>query len=216
MSKMRQNIYTIAFAIILGLVCATLLTYAAEFTRPKQLENKKAEENRNILAALKVPFDEKARASDLIEIFERDVVEQVIGQEPDTLTLYVYQPQGADTPVAVAVKFIGPGLWGPIKGFLALEPDYKTIRGLTFYEQEETPGLGGEIVTTDFRSRFEGKHIADEQGLWGIDIVPGGAEHSGVNEIAGISGATITCDKVEDMVNAIIETLAEKREANGQ
>jgi Na+-transporting NADH:ubiquinone oxidoreductase subunit C len=215
MSKMRHNIYTVSFSLILGLSCAMLLTAAAEFTRQKQADNKKAEEIRNILTALKVPFDAHASAAQLIAIFERDVTEQSVGQK-DSLMLYVYKPQGSAAVVAAAVRFAGPGLWGPIKGFLALEPDYKTIRGVTFYEQEETPGLGGEIVTEGFRSRFEGKHIVDEQGKWGIDIMVGGGGKPGVNQIAGISGATMTCDKVEDMINAIIKTLAAKREANGR
>lgn len=215
MNKLRQNIYTLCFAIGLSLVCATLLTAAADFTRQRQTDNKKAEEIRNILSALKAPFDDSASAADLITIFERDVIEQSLGRQ-DPLTLFVYQPEGASTVTAVAVRFTGSGLWGPIKGFLALEPDYKTIRGLTFYEQEETPGLGGEIVTESFRSRFESKHIVDEQGVWGIDIAAGGGEVSGVNEIAGISGATMTCDKVEEMINTIITALAEKREADGQ
>jgi Na+-transporting NADH:ubiquinone oxidoreductase subunit C len=215
MNKIRQNIYTLCFAVILGLVCATLLTTAAEFTRQKQDDNRKAEEIRNILTALKVPFDIRAGAGELITIFERDVAEQSVGQE-DSLTLYTYKPEGSEAVIAVAVRFIGPGLWGPIKGFLALEPDYKTIRGITFYEQEETPGLGGEIVTESFRGRFEGKHIVDGQGKWGIDIISGADEQTGVNEIAGISGATMTCDKVEEMVNVIIETLAAKRDVYGQ
>jgi Na+-transporting NADH:ubiquinone oxidoreductase subunit C len=212
MNKMRQNIYTIFFAIILGLACATLLTVAAEFTRPKQDENKKAEEIRNILSALKVPFEMDASPAGLIEIFERDVQEQAIG-ETEPLTTYVYKPEGSEAAIAVAVRFAGPGLWGPIKGFLALEPDYKTIRGLTFYEQEETPGLGGDIVTEGFRSRFEGRQISAAEGQWGIDIIAGGAEQAEVNEVAGISGATMTCDKVQEMINVIIEALASKREA---
>ncbi|OQY03788.1 MAG: hypothetical protein B6I25_07700 [Planctomycetales bacterium 4572_13] len=215
MNKIRQSIYTICFAIILGLVCATLLTVAAEFTRPRQEENKKAEEIRNILSALKVPFDMETGPAGLIEIFERNVTEQVAGQgEP--LTIYAYKPEGSDEVKAVAVRFAGPGLWAPIKGFLALEPDYKTIRGLSFYEQEETPGLGGEIVTQSFRDQFTGKQIADEQGQWGIDIVAGGTDATGVHEIAGITGATITCDKVEEMINVIIEALASKRDAYEQ
>ena len=215
MNKIRQNVYTLCFAVILGLVCATLLTAAADITRQRQADNQKAEEIRNILAALKVPFGTQAGTSELISIFERDVIEQSIGQE-NSLTLYVYKPEGSDVIVAVAVRFVGPGLWGPIKGFLALEPDYKTIRGVTFYEQEETPGLGGEIVTDNFRSRFEGAQIANEQGQWGIDIIASGSQPAGVHEIAGISGATMTCDKVEEMINAIIEKLAAKRDAYGQ
>jgi len=215
MSKMRQNIYTICFAIILGLVCATLLTAAAEFTRPKQEENKEAEKNRNILSALKVPFEVDASPADLIAIFNRDVAEQKDESEA-ALELYLYKPEGSDAVKAVAVHFAGPGLWGPVKGFLALEPDYKTIRGLTFYEQEETPGLGGDIVTEGFRRRFEGRQIISAGGQWGIDLIAGGAEQTQDNEIAGISGATMTCDKVEEMINVVIEKLASKRDADGQ
>ena len=213
MSKIRYNIYTIVFATILGLCCATLLTAAAEFTRQRQEANKQAEEIRNVLAALKVPFDPHASAEERISIFERDVVEQ---QLDEWLTLYRYQPDGSPELKAVAVRFVGPGLWGPIKGFLALEPDYKTIRGVTFYEQEETPGLGGEIVTKEFRSLFEGKQIVDEQGNWGIEIAPGAGETAQINRIAAISGATMTCDKVEEMINNVIIQLAEKRDANGR
>ena len=216
MSKFRRNIYTLVFSLVLGLSCASLLTAAADFTRQRQEQNKKAEEIRNILSALKVPYDAAASAADLIDIFDRNVREQTLGGASDPLTLYIYRPQGASKDAAVAVRFIGPGLWGPIKGFLALEPDYKTIRGITFYEQEETPGLGGEIVTPDFRGRFEGKSIAAADGTWGIDITPGGSAHDGINQVAGISGATLTCDKVEEMINHIIDTLAAKREANGQ
>jgi len=215
MHKFRQNMYTVGFSLILGLACATLLTAAAEFTRSQQADNKKAEEIRNILMALKAPFETQASAGELIAVFERDVTEQLVGRQ-NPLTLYIYKPHGSETPVAAAVKFFGSGVWGPIKGFLALEPDYKTIRGVTFYQQEETPGLGGEIVTEHFRSRFAGKQIADAQGAWGIDITAGGGDHPGVNEIAGISGATMTCDKVEDMINTVIETLAAKREADGR
>ena len=215
MNKMRYNIYTVVFAAILGLVCALLLTAVAQVTRVKQEENRKAEEIRNILTALKVSFDSQAGTDELIAVFKRDVIVQTLGQK-EPLTLYIYKPEGSDAIAAVAVRFTGPGLWGPVKGFLALEPDYKTIRGITFYEQEETPGLGGEIVTEDFRRRFEGKQIVNEQGDWGIEITVAGGEQTGMNEVAGISGATMTCDKVEEMINAIIQTLAEKRKADGR
>lgn len=39
----------------------------------------------------------------------------------------------------------GSGLWSTLYGFLALDADGTTIRGLTFYNHGETPGLGGEV-----------------------------------------------------------------------
>ncbi|MHC4882853.1 MAG: FMN-binding protein [Planctomycetota bacterium] len=215
MNKIRQNINTVIFAIILGLSCALLLTAVAEVTRPKQEENRQAEKIRNILSALKVPFEADSSPADLIVIFERDVTEQKDDGEI-ALELYLYKPDGSDAVKAVAVHFEGPGLWGPVKGFLALEPDYQMIRGLTFYQQEETPGLGGEIVTDDFRGRFEGRQIIGAEGNWGIDLIAGGSEAIAKNQIAGISGATMTCDKVEEMINAVIETLAAKRDSDGR
>ena len=124
--------------------CFLALAYpAAGFTGPYKAANKQAEEILNILAALRVPLQPDILSGRLVEIFNTNVRKESLGKQ----TIYVYSPQQAKgEQEAVAVRFSGPGVWGPIKGFLALESDRKTIRGITFYEQEETPGLGGEIV----------------------------------------------------------------------
>jgi Na+-transporting NADH:ubiquinone oxidoreductase subunit C len=107
----------------------------------------------------------------------------------------------------VAVPFAGQGLWGPIKGFLALKPDLKTIHGVTFHEQEETPGLGGEIGADWFRDQFKGKSIEDAQGKRGIRIRRGGGA-TGPNEVDAITGATMTSERVEEMLNAAVARIA--------
>ena len=199
---MKGNLYTLGYAGILGTVCALLLTAAASFTRPYQDANKKAEETLNILTALKVPLDENVSAKALGKILEENVKEQQQGE----LTLYVYSPPDAGGRTeAVVVRFEGMALWGPVKGFLALESDMRTVRGLTIYEQEETPGLGGEIVTDWFRQQFEGKSIIDAGGKPGILIKGKGA--TAQNQVDAISGATMTCDKVQEMINKTIEAL---------
>ena len=108
------------------------------------------------------------------------------------------------------MRFAGPGLWGPIKGFLALDPKITKIQGITFYEQEETPGLGGEIVSSSFRNKFIGLLIRDETGKPGIIIKSGG--ESAVNKVDGISGATMTCDKVQEMLNEAIKSIAGEKQ----
>jgi Na+-transporting NADH:ubiquinone oxidoreductase subunit C len=201
----KNNFYTLYYAGILGAVCALLLTAAADFTAPYKAANTKAEEILNILTALKVPFDTKASAEQLVEIFNSNVREESRG----AITIYEYSsPQTKGQIEAVAARFSGPGLWGPIKGFLAMEPDIKTIRGITFYEQEETPGLGGEITSSWFREQFVGKSIVDEAGKAGI-IIGGKGER---NEVDAITGATMTCEKVEAMLNAVIKTIVEENE----
>ena len=101
-------------------------------------------------------------------------------------------------------------MWGPIKGFLALDPKITKILGITFYEQEETPGLGGEISTPSFRNKFVGLPIRDKEGNPGIIIKSGGEE--AINKVDGISGATMTCDKVQQMLNEAIKRITKEKQ----
>ncbi|MBN1359045.1 MAG: FMN-binding protein [Sedimentisphaerales bacterium] len=203
---MKGDAYTIAFAGVLGTVCALLLTGAASFTAPYRASNAQAEEVLNILTALGVPFDQGASAQRLVDVFEQNVQERERGD----LTVYAYVPEGDQgQPQAFAVRFSGPGLWGPIEGFLALEPDMRTIRAVTFYHQEETPGLGGEISASWFREQFVGKSVVDATGEPGITI--GGA--AGPNSVNAITGATMTCDKLEAILDGVLQKLVE--ETNG-
>ncbi|UCF14717.1 MAG: FMN-binding protein [Phycisphaerales bacterium] len=204
---MKGSAYTLIYAAALGTVCATVLTFADSFTEERRVANQQAEEALNILLALKVPLPEKVSSKQIVEARKQNIEERMRGD----LTTYVYYPPDAtDEVLATAVRFSGPGLWGPIKGFLALEPDMKTIRGMTFYEQEETPGLGGEIATEGFRKRFVGKTIHDKDGNVGIVICkPGSAKEQ--NEVDGITGATMTCDKVQAMLNEAIKRIVEEK-----
>ena len=205
---MKGNSYTVGYAGILGAVCALLLTAAARFTAPYKDANADAERKRNILDVLQVPFPHDSSSQELLKIFEQNVD----SQETGGLRLYTY-PKGPATPETVAVAFEGPGLWGPIKGFIALAQDMRSIRGITFYEQEETPGLGGEIASARFGKQFEGKRITDSSGNPGI-IINDGSEKSAVNEVDAITGATLTCEKVEQILNSVIEKIVQENDKN--
>ena len=187
--------HTLIYAAVLGIVCAALLAATATFTAPLRRANEQAEHTRHILAALGVPFDAATPADELLAIRDRTVRTE----QRDGLTLYRRVADGRT--VAVAVEFSGMGLWGPIRGILALEPDLKTIRAVTFYEQEETPGLGGEIQSEAFRMRFAGKEIVGPDGRVGIVIRRG--EGGRPNGVDGITGATITTGRVEAMLNDV-------------
>ncbi len=206
---MKGSLYTLGYAGVLGTICALLLTAAASFTQPYKKANADAERNRNILNVLQVPYSPEVSARELIEIFETNVDLKVLGE----IQFYRY-PKGPGKAETVAVAFEGTGLWGPIKGFLALGPDMRTIRGITFYQQEETPGLGGEIASAWFVKQFEGKKIVDASGKVGIAI-KGGSEKRAVNEVDAITGATMTCEKVEAMLNSVIEKIVQESGNNG-
>jgi len=70
-------------------------------------------------------------------------------------------------------------------------------------------GLGGEIASDWFLEGFEGKKIVDASGKPGI-IIKGGGETNAINEVDAISGATMTCDKVEELLNNVIEKIVQE------
>ena len=87
--------------------------------------------------------------------------------------------------------------------FLALEPDFNTIRGITFYSHGETPGLGGEIENPRWQKLWIGKKVFDDDFNVLFEILKGEVP-KGIanidNKIDGISGATLTCNGVENSV----------------
>ncbi|MHC4322906.1 MAG: FMN-binding protein [Planctomycetota bacterium] len=198
---MKGSVYTLFYAAALGTACALVLTFADDVTARYKKANAEAEEVKNILLALNVSMPDKASSEQLVEIYKNNVEEHEQGDN----TTYVSNNDGA-----IAIRFVGPGLWGPIKGFLALDPEITKIQGITFYEQEETPGLGGDIVNSSFRDKFVGLMIRDEAGNPGIIIKNGG--EAAANKVDGISGATMTCDKVQEMLNEAIKSIVEEKQ----
>lgn len=196
---MKGSLYILFFAAVLGTLCATVLTGVGHLTKPYRDANREADQKRHILRVLEIPLEPGVSATQLLEIYDKNVQKETRGQ----LELYSYSTSSGVVR-AWAVHFEGSGLWGPIKGYLALEPDLRTIRGLTFYEQMETPGLGGRIDEAEFRDQFKGLSIISAEGKPGLRIT---SQASAPNEVDAISAATMTCQKVEQILNATIERI---------
>ena len=195
---MKGSLYSLLFAALLGAVCAGLLTAARELTAARREANAQAERIRHVLDALGVEHEADAEPEQLVRIFEKNVRTEKRGG------LEFYEYVGSDGAVrAVATLFGGRGLWGPIKGILALEPDRRTVRRIAFYEQEETPGLGGEIATRGFTQQFDGRNIVSPTGEPGLAV-------------QAISGATMTSQRVKDMLNQVARQIVESEAANGR
>lgn len=103
----------------------------------------------------------------------------------------------------IVLPVYGKGLWSTLYGFLALEaddPNDMPVTGITFYEHAETPGLGGEVDNPKWKAQWPGKEILGESGKPILDVTkPGQANDE--NEVDGMSGATITSNGVESLVN---------------
>ncbi|MBD3285027.1 FMN-binding protein [candidate division WOR-3 bacterium] len=100
--------------------------------------------------------------------------------------------------VAYLLPIEGQGFWAPIKGVIGIAADKRMITGIAFYQQEETPGLGGEIVNKPFRSQFEGK-LLSEEGI-PIEIRSVSAELD-ENSVHAVTGATQTSTRLGRFMN---------------
>ncbi|EHR40123.1 Na(+)-translocating NADH-quinone reductase subunit C [Alishewanella jeotgali] len=100
---------------------------------------------------------------------------------------------------AIVLPVHGYGLWSTMHAFLALEVDGNTIIGLNYYEQGETPGLGGEIENPRWRAQFVGKQLTNEAGELALSILkPGNADPQSAHQVDGLSGATLTANGVQN------------------
>ncbi|MDF1838734.1 MAG: NADH:ubiquinone reductase (Na(+)-transporting) subunit C [Planctomycetota bacterium] len=109
--------------------------------------------------------------------------------------------ESPDTIECLVIPIRGNGLWGPMFGFIALSPDGKTVRGITYYQHKETPGLGGEVDNPSWKALWPGKVALDDTGKPVISVVKAGAVQNPEFEVDGMSGATITSKSVSNMLH---------------
>jgi Na+-translocating ferredoxin:NAD+ oxidoreductase subunit G len=81
----------------------------------------------------------------------------------------------------VAFKARGKGYFSTIETMAGMDAQGK-LTAIKVLNQDETPGLGGQVVDVSFTSRFRGKNISD------------------LNSIQAITGATISSRAVIDSV----------------
>jgi Na+-transporting NADH:ubiquinone oxidoreductase subunit C len=114
---------------------------------------------------------------------------------------HVYLVKGdGDSVEKYVFPIRGKGLWSILKGFIAVETDFQTIAGLTYYEHGETPGLGGEVDNTSWKEKWIGKAIYGDSGDVEIEVIKGIADADDKYAIDGLSGATITSRGVTNML----------------
>ena len=120
-----------------------------------------------------------------------------IGRKPKYAKVYV-KSDDAGNPEMVVLPIQGYGLWGTIYGFLTLESDMNTIKGISFYEHKETPGLGARIEEPEWRAQWSGIQSYDEDGNVATGVTKAGTPKD--NWVDGISGATLTGRGVSNMI----------------
>jgi Na+-transporting NADH:ubiquinone oxidoreductase subunit C len=114
--------------------------------------------------------------------------------------VYLIKKGDAIDQIVIAVE--GLGMWGQMYGFMALAPDANTVRGLTFYDQRETPGLGGEIANPSWQALWRGRKAFDDNWDVGIQVIKGQAGPPATDpmRVDGLSGSTITSKAITELV----------------
>ncbi len=119
-----------------------------------------------------------------------------IGRLPNHGIVHFVMKDDKVDQIVIAVE--GLGMWGTMYGFLSLAPDGNTVRGLTYYDQKETPGLGGEIGNPKWLALWRGRKGFDDQWNAKITVIKGqaGPPETDPLRVDGLSGATVTSNAV--------------------
>ena len=209
---MRSNTYTLVFTSIVTIVLGFFLALAADGLRDLQDLNVENDMRKNILLSLgfKPGAETPWTSEDIQKLFEENIEALVLdasGQrtekdpkeidtEKDLEFLPIYLKKIGDEVGGYAIPIAGKGLWSTLYGYFAIEPDGRTVRGITFYKHGETPGLGGEVDKVWFQQNFIGKRFVDENDqLLGIHVIKGKVQsddQEAYHKVDGISGATMT------------------------
>ena len=175
----------IAFVLVFGIFWATALVAVDTITGPRIEKYLLEKKRKKVLEALVIPY-------------EADTIEQVFtsnvkADEIDGKTIYT----AGDG--SIAFEFAGPGSQGPMSGVIALSPEKDAIKGIAIISQSETPGLGSRVLAADNLKNFRDKKVVPQ-----LDVVPAGSA-SAENEVDAITGATLTSNAIERIINVNVK-----------
>ncbi|MFO8072758.1 MAG: Na(+)-translocating NADH-quinone reductase subunit C [Polyangia bacterium] len=147
-----------------------------------------------------IEYDQRRAAQDPERSSAAPPNPAAIRRVPRVLRFYEVLSEGEVEMYVLPVR--GKGLWSTLYGYLALDRDTSTVRGIAFYEHGETPGLGGEIGNPDWQRRWRGREVFDEDWEPVIRVIKGaaGPPEEDPHSVDGLSGATLTADGVTALV----------------
>lgn len=141
-------------------------------------------------------YDQRKASRDVKTSFvpENDIAS--VKRVADNAVVYlVRDEQGKLTSIILPIH--GYGLWSTMYAFLAMDADLNTVQSLVYYEQGETPGLGGEVQNAQWKAKWHGKKLFDEQGKLAISVTKNPAVASTEYGVDALSGATLTSNGVQ-------------------
>lgn len=184
---------------VVGLVSGSFLAVVGMLTEEQIEQNRLDEINRAITEV--VP----------------DAVSGDIVYEGEVLTVYAGRDKEGNQ-VGYALYSSGTGFQDVITLMAGVDSAVTKIYDLTILDQKETPGLGAKITSeADFLRFWENRNA--EQKLELQKPAVDSPDQLAENEVNTITGATISSQKVMDIVNQALErmkTLKEKGRLGGE
>jgi Na+-transporting NADH:ubiquinone oxidoreductase subunit C len=181
---MKDRIMMVVFVIVSGTILTGALVAVNAYTAPVIERNSAVRLKRNVLVALGIAAGQTDR--EIEEAFGAGVEENTAGGRA-----FFRSGNTGD----IAFEYTGPGLWGPITGAIAVNDAFRTIKGLTVFHQEETPGLGSRITEPAYLAQFQGKSFRPA-----LRLVAAGKASDDLS-IDAITGATMTCNAFIKLLN---------------
>ena len=149
-------------------------------------------------------YDQRTAAKEPAESRPLKGAQDIAGiiRQANVAKVYLIEKDGKTASIMLPVH--GYGLWSTMYGFLALDiKDLDTVVGFGFYDQKETPGLGGEVDNPIWKGRWPGKKVYDTKGNVALHVIKGAVDPSnpGASEqIDGLAGATLTSNGVSNLL----------------
>lgn len=207
--NVNSNAYIITYSVVMVVIVAILLAVTSLSLQPIQQDNILNEKKTQIVKALgenpeSVKYEDVIASASIInaegKVISTDekAVFEALGKLKDSFAAGEF-PLFEAKNGCVVIPMTGNGLWGPIWGYVALEQDKNTVKGVVMDHQGETPGLGAEIAGDAHQAQYVGKQIFVDGNLTGIIVKKGGATPGSLNEVDAITGGTKTCDGVTAM-----------------
>ena len=213
----NSNTYTVIYSIILVVVVAAVLAFAAMFLKPTQDANVKKDTISQILTAATVEdgedilatYQQEIESAILVdiegnkvgelniadcEVYDNSALKRQTIAEEKALPVYIFKNG------ITVVPCYGAGLWGPIWGYIGFDKDLNTIKAVRFGHKGETPGLGAKIADEpSFAAGFAGKTVGEGEILF--EVAKPANRQTENNGVDAISGATITCQALGKTLN---------------
>ena len=212
--NVNSNAYIIIYSVVMVVIVAVLLSVTSLSLQGRQKENMLNEKKQQIVKALGEDPATSAYADVVAEAAMLDKNGNKIEGKNDAdifnaLGDLTASFAAGEFPIfkaangCVVIPVYGAGLWGPVWGYIALEPDMNTVKGIVMDHAGETPGLGAEITTANVQNSFKGKTIFEGADFVSVTMRKGGATNN--HEVDAISGGTKTCDGVNAMIKTGLE-----------